>query len=147
LTQYVSQWYDKSEIKERRWNEWIKKDFKKGQIVYLKYVGDRRNGTLGNIVEAEVKSIGTKYITTINGDWSTERKFDISNEFIQIHNSGCTDYQLYLSRHHIEEEKEKESIGKLIRSKFIREYCNETTLSIEQLREIREIILRSDVKW
>jgi len=117
-----------------------KNNFKKGQTVYLKYIGDRRNGTIGSIIEATVKSVGSKYITTIDGDFNTERKFDVTNDFREYYNIGESSYQLYLSKQQIEEENEAKKIGKLIKSLFISSWSDEMKLSIEKLRAIQEII-------
>lgn len=116
-----------------------KNDFKKGQKVYLKYIGDRRRGTIGSITETTVKSIGSKYITTTDGDSYAERKFDIANDFREFYTIGGTDYQLYLSKEQIEEENESKVIIKLIVSQF-NDYSYKTKLSIDQLRRIKSII-------
>jgi len=117
-----------------------KNDFKKGQTVYLKYIGDRRNGTIGSITEATVKSIGSKYITTINGQYDTERKFDANNDFKEYYTIGESSYQLYLSKQQIEQENEAKKIGKLIKSLFVSSWSDEMKLPIEKLRAIQDII-------
>jgi hypothetical protein len=106
----------------------------------LKYIGDSRHGIIGSIIEATVKSVGNKYITTIDGDWNTERKFEIENDFREYYTIGGSDYQLYLSKQQIEEENEVLEIGKLIRSQFINSYSDMTKLSIDKLRKIKVII-------
>ena len=118
-----------------------KNDFQKGQLVYLKYIGDRRNGTIGSITEATVKSIGSKYVTTISGDeyFDVERKFDINNDFREHYISGSSDHQLYANRQDIEDENESLEIGALIRSLF-KLYSNVTKLPIDKLRRIKAII-------
>lgn len=118
-----------------------KKDFQKGQIVYLKYIGDRRYGTLDSIIEATVKSIGSKYITVIENNRNVERKFEIDNDFREYNNGYSAEYQLYINKKQIEEEIEAKEIGKLIKSQFENSWSNETKLSIEKLRKIKEIIL------
>ena len=120
-----------------------KNDFQKGQLVYLKYIGDRRNGAIGSITEATVKSIGSKYVTTTtisgNGYFDVERKFDINNDFREHYTSGGSDHQLYANRQDIEDENESLEIGTLIRSLF-KLYSNVTKLPIDKLRRIKAII-------
>ncbi len=115
-----------------------KSDFNKGQIVYLKYIGDRRYGVIGDILEATVKSVGSKYITTINGDWNTERKFEIDNDFRESYTIGGSDYQLFLSRQQIEDENESTLIQDKLR-KFIGSY-GRIKLTLDQLRRIEAVI-------
>ena len=118
-----------------------KKDFKKGEVAYMKYIGDRRNGTLGSIKECTVKSIGSKYVTTFEGDFNSERKFEIENDFRESYIIGGSDYQLYPNKQIIEDEKEFEEIIDLIRCKIGTNYGYKKELTLEQLRKIREIIL------
>ena len=115
-----------------------KRDFTKGQQAYLKYIGDRRNGTIRSIKEVIVKSVGSKYITTVDGDRDYERKFDISNDFREFYTIGGSNYQLFLSEQHILDENEKERLEDEIRRVF--SGYGKTKLLLEQLRQIKSII-------
>lgn len=116
-----------------------KKDFKKEQVVYLKYIGDRRHGNIGEIKEGIVKSVGSKYITISGGRWG-EYKFEIDNDFRQYYTMGGADYALYLTKQQIEDENEMEEIVGLIKSCFPQYTNKQSKLSLDQLKRIKLII-------
>lgn len=113
-------------------------DFKKGQTVYLKYIGDRRYGNYGKIIEATVKSVGCKYITTVHESWNEEHKFEVDNDFREYYKIGGRDYQLFLSQQCIDEENEFDMIQDFLRNTFDR--YKKVKLSLDQLRRIKEIV-------
>lgn len=95
-------------------------------------------GSVGEIVEATVKSVGSKYITTISGNWNTERKFEIDNEFREYYTIGSSDYQLFLSKEQIEEDNEAILLEDHLRNIF-KQY-GKINLSLDQLRRIKVIV-------
>jgi len=117
-----------------------KSDFKKEQIVFLKYIGDRRHGTIGDIKEAIVKSVGSKYITVTLGRWE-EYKFIIDEDFRQYYDIGGQDYELYLTRQQIEDENEALEITDFIIKYMPQGYGRHCAkLPLDKLRRIKAII-------
>lgn len=80
-----------------------KTDFKKGQTVFVKCVGNayRKNGD--NVLEAIVKTVGSKYITVSLNSWN-DVKFEIDRNFRQVADFSAS-YVLYLSREDIENDE------------------------------------------
>ena len=116
-----------------------KNDFKKGQTVYLKGVGRYQNT---EPVEAKVKSVGSKYITTIHGVFNSESKFEIDNDFYEYCTVGGRNYELYLTMQQIEDDEEYKRLLDDIKQVFP-EYglgIKKIGLSLCQLRRIKAII-------
>jgi hypothetical protein len=109
-----------------------KSDFKKGQIVCcVNHYGD--------IIEAIVKSVGTKYITVGFENGADDIKFDINDNFRNT--NGI--WKLYLSKEDIDiERREYRERAELIKSidKIFSDSTTYSRLSIEQLKEIKFIL-------
>lgn len=126
-----------------------KKDFKIGQIVYLKIIEgsnaaryiDKPNKEEW-ILEKEVTKIGRKYISVARvGDTRFgEEKFDIQNNFRHYYTVGGQDYELFISKKQILEHMESEELYDKIKSKFSN-WKNNGKFTLQQLKKISEIIL------
>lgn len=79
-----------------------KEDFTKGQKVYLYLVGNSvryAKTKEDRIVEAEVISVGRKYITVRRMHYDI--RFDINNNFRHVYEYGGADYILFLTKQDI----------------------------------------------
>lgn len=126
-----------------------KKDFKIGQIVYLKivegsnvarYISDKSN--IENwIKEKVVTKVGNKYISVANSDddrWG-EEKFDIQNHFWHYYTAGGQNYELFLSKEDIVKDLESEKLYSKVKDKFS-SWKNKGTYTFEQLQSILDIL-------
>lgn len=128
-----------------------KEDFKVGNKVYLKIIaGSNRAWRLKNkettiddwIVEAEVVSVGRKYITVKLDDrgFHTE-KFDITNGFRHYYNIGGADYNLLLSKEGVYEEEERKSLYSNIKDMYFNSFGNgKEKISLDKLKRIKAIL-------
>jgi hypothetical protein len=125
-----------------------KKDFKIGQIVYLKIVEGsnaarriNKSNTEEWIKEKIVTKIGNKFISVANADDDRygEEKFDMTNNFSHYYTCGGQDYELYLSREDILNDIQSEKLYSEIQSKFSG-WKNKRKYSLEQLQSIAQII-------
>lgn len=125
-----------------------KKDFKIGQIVYLRIVEgsnaarriDKSNKEAW-ILKKEVTKIGKKYISVANvGEprWG-EEKFDIQNNFSHYYTVGGQDYELFLSKEDIIRYIESEELYSKLQSLFSG-WKNNGKYTLEQLQKIDEIV-------
>lgn len=115
-----------------------KSDFKKGQIVYVSRRSYYGRKIPKEIIQGEVVSIGSKYISVQIGLWDV-RKFEINNNFHECVTAGSADYELYLSEQAIRDDEEKYEIVQLIKDQY-NQYSCYTDLTIDQLRRIKKII-------
>lgn len=118
------------------------KDFKVGQKVYIRLIGNACRGKHGEelIEEWEVVVVGRKYLTAKNGSREYQFKSPIIHEnyFVQKTNH-CINYILYASREDIEVELEKSRLFREV-SEYFRGYGCEKKFTLEQLRQIKGII-------
>lgn len=124
-----------------------KKDFKVGQIVYLKIIEgsnaaryiDKSN--IENwIKEKEISKIGNKYITVVNVNdlGYGEEKFDIQNHFCHYYTAGSRDYELFLSKQDILNDLNSEKLYDKVKNKFS-SWKNSGKYTLEQLQTILDI--------
>lgn len=122
------------------------KDFKVGQKVYVKLIGNACRGKIGEqlIEEWEVTKVGRKYVTA-KCDWR-EFKFeqvDFYKDCLNQVTDHCNDYLLYLSKETIEQEIEKNRLFREV-SELFRGFCIERNFTLEQLRQIKAIMTGED---
>lgn len=116
------------------------KDFHKGDTVFLFCLGSRCTNDEQiekRIREAKVLSVGRKYITVEMSLYHKE-KFDINNGFTQV-TPYSADYQLYLSKDDIFEEKRRENL-KWNLYRFFSNQSNINKLTDEDLKLLQEIV-------
>lgn len=119
------------------------KDFTVGQKVWIKLTGNASRGKSGNdlIQEWEVVSVGRKYVTAKCG-WR-EYKFEVcdyNNSCLKQVTNYTADYHLYMSKEDIEKELEKSRLFLEVSDCF-RNFGSERNFTLEQLREIKAIII------
>ena len=122
--------------------EMKKSDFKKGQIVYLLWIGDKArylsDGEI-KIEEAIVTSVSNKYITT--GEGYSKGQFEVDNRFWEKVNCGSAKYRLLLYPEQLEEEKQAEEYLKNISDNFDNSWGSfKSDLPLEKLKKICDII-------
>lgn len=121
------------------------KDFKVGQTVCVELTGDASRGKTPEqcIEEWEITYVGRKYIEAVkkgSGPFLFKTVFEWREEhksFVQktVHSIN---YVLYLTRHEIEESREKIRLFREIENRF--RYGSQRDISLEQLRAIRGIL-------
>lgn len=121
-----------------------KKDFHKGQTVWIYLVGNAARGikTLEErIQEWEVVSVGRKYITCRDKNCSwREAKFDIDNDFRHVYKYGTADYILHLSKEDILNEIHKSTLISNILDTVMYSKSKIRKMSVEDLEVINEIL-------
>lgn len=123
------------------------KDFKVGQTVYVELTGNASRGKTPEqcIEEWEITYVGRKYIESLKKgsdpflfktvfEWREECK-----SFVQK-TAHSINYVLYLTRHEIEENREKIRLFREIEQRF--RYGSQRDISLEQLRAIHGILDR-----
>lgn len=122
------------------------KDFKVGQIVYIRLTGNASRGKSEDalIEEWEIVSVGRKLIKAKRKGWSDacavtfeKREHGYRNMFIEK-TDICVNFILYGSKKEIEDELEHEKLLCSI-SNYFRGY-GEKKVSLENLRLIAEMI-------
>lgn len=103
-----------------------KLDLKVGQEVVVKIIegsnASRREGmTIDNIDSwcfgGEVTKVGRKYITVKFNKWK-EYQFEIESDYRNKYTAGGADYQLYLNKQEVIDEKEAEDLFNELRNYF-----------------------------
>ena len=121
-----------------------KKDFHKGQTVWIYLVGNAASGikTLEErIQEWEVVSVGRKYITCRDKNCSwREAKFDIDNDFRHVYKYGTADYILHLSKEDISNKIHKNTLISNILDTVMYSKSKIRKMSVEDLEVINEIL-------
>lgn len=125
-----------------------KLDLKVGQEVVVKIIegsnaSRRENMSLDNIdswcFNGEVTKVGRKYITVKFNNWQ-EYQFDIEFDYRNKYTAGGADYQLYLSKQEVVNEKESNNLYKYIQTEFNGYSGNKGKFTLDQLRRIMDII-------
>jgi hypothetical protein len=129
-----------------------KLDFKVGQKVAVKIITGSNasrhiNMSLNNIDEwcfdGEVTKVGRKYITAKFNKWQ-EYQFDIDNDYTNKYTASGSDYQLYLSKEKIIEEKEANDLYRDIQTQFSGYSGNNSKFTLDQLKRIMSIIKENE---
>lgn len=127
------------------------KDFKVGQTVWVELVGDARRGKTDEqcIEEWEIASVGRKYIKAAkkynsSSIHETTFEFDECRERFSQKTRFSADYILYMTRQEIEEKREKNRLFREIEERF--RYGSRKDISLEQLREIGDILKKGETK-
>ena len=122
------------------------KDFKVGQIVYIRLTGNASRGKSGDalIEEWEIVSVGRKLIKAKPKGWSDysahtfeKRECGWNDRFVEK-TDYSVNYVMYTDRQEIEEEFERERLLDFVLAYF-RGY-GEKKISLENLRKIAELI-------
>ncbi len=125
-----------------------KKDFHKGQTVWIYLVGNAARGTKTleeRIQEWEVVSVGRKYITCRDNNCSwREAKFDIDDDFRHVYKYGTADYILYLSKEDILNEIYKNTLISNIVNTVVYNRSRIRKMSVDDLEVINEILKRHE---
>lgn len=125
-----------------------KKDFHKGQTVWIYLVGNAARGTKTleeRIQEWEVVSVGRKYITCRDNNCSwREAKFDIENDFRHVYDRGTENYVLYLSKEDILNEIYKSTLISNIVDTVMHNKSTIRKMSVEDLEIINEILKKHE---
>lgn len=128
------------------------KDFKVGQIVFIRLVGNASRGKSGDalIEEWEIVSVGRKLIKAKRkglGDWAVvtfeKGNYGWNDRFIEK-TDCCVDYVMFANRKEIEDEFERERLLAFV-SEYFRGY-GEKKISLENLRKIAELIKETGLK-
>lgn len=121
------------------------KDFKVGQTVYVELTGNASRGKTQEqcIEEWEVTSVGRKYIIAVKKNPDSllyKLVFEWSESYGRfVEKTRCSvNYILYLTRHEIEESREKSRLFREIERRF--RYGLQRDISLEQLRAIHRIL-------
>lgn len=121
------------------------KDFKVGQTVYVELTGNASRGKTPEqcIEEWEVTSVGRKYINAVKKNPDSllyKLVFEWSESYGRfVEKTRCSvNYILYLTRHEIEESREKIRLFREIERRF--RYGSQRDISLEQLRAIHGIL-------
>ena len=125
------------------------KDFKVGQTVFVKLIGNAKRGkSEENLIEEwEVTKIGKKYVHARKKGCNTAVKFEkkdygtYKEQFVEK-TDYSEDYILYPSKKELEENLEYEKLSNDI-SKMFR-YGSSEKLSLDQLRKIKAVICESE---
>lgn len=121
-----------------------KKDFKKGQTVWVYLTGNAaRYVQTGEqrIEEWEVILVGRKYITAKSKKYNwKEARFEIDRDFRQVYDRGTVDYILYLSKEDILQELYMSKLGKYIKNAMRYGDRLVNQISLEDLKTIESII-------
>lgn len=122
------------------------KDFKVGQTVYIRLVGDASRGKSGDalIQEWEIISIGRKLIKAKRKGLSDyfaynfeKRERGWNDRFVEKTDT-CVNYIMFADRKDIDDEMEREKLLASV-SEYFRGY-GEKKISLENLRKIAELI-------
>ena len=113
----------------------MKHELKVGQKVYLKPVNNAARHS-NEIVEAEIIKVGRKYFEVDKG-YHYSRKYHISD--LKQATDMVADYEVYMSKQEILDEREINSLYFEIGKKF-RGVGTTLDLTLSQLRRIKEII-------
>ena len=123
-----------------------KKDFNKGQTVWVYLVGNAARGTKileERIREWKVVSVGKKYITCRDKNCSwREAKFDIEDDFRHVYRYGTADYVLYLSKEDILNEIHKSTLISNIVNTVMYNRSRIRKMSVDDLEVINDILKR-----
>ena len=112
-----------------------------GQKVWLEPWGNSARNNQ-EIKQGEVIKIGRKYYTVIVGKWQ-ELVYEIQTNKHKNDGYNNGGYHIYFSQEQLELKKEKEELHEFMRKFFDYGYgLNIRNLSIEKLREIKQIIER-----
>lgn len=126
------------------------KDFKVGQVVYIKLVGNASRDKSGEelIQEWEIVSVGRKLIKAKRKDWSDMNAITFEksgggydDRFIEK-TDCCVNYVMYFSKKEIEDEIEKNELLMSTIS-FFQNINKREKLSLDSLRQITEIIRKN----
>lgn len=98
-----------------------KKDFKKGQTVWVYLTGN-----------------AARYVQT--GEQRIEARFEIDRDFRQVYDRGTVDYILYLSKEDILQELYRSKLGKYIKNAMRYGDRLVNQISLEDLKTIESII-------
>lgn len=109
-------------------------EFKIGQTVYLKLKYYKHI----DFIECKIIKIGRKYIYIDKPNIKINLK-----TMLQDNNGYCLDYEIYTNYQQILDEKEYNKLKNSIQNCFDR-FNNTTTLTLEQLRLINDIITKNN---
>lgn len=125
-----------------------KLELKVGQKVAVRIIGGSNasryeNMSLENIdnwcFDGEVIKIGRKYVTVKFNNWQ-EYQFEIEGDYRNKYTAGGADYQLYLSKEEIIEEKESDDLYRDMQTRFSSYGGNNGKFTLDQLKRIMSII-------
>lgn len=115
--------------------EMKKKDFKKGQKVFLKAIEDEK------IREAYITKVTNDYVYAKGDSMYESCKFNIDNRFRQVVNIGGRKWGLYLNESQITEEELAKKCIAQIREVFKDRYYGEVDLPLDKLKRICEVLV------
>jgi hypothetical protein len=124
-------------------NAMVKSDFKKGQVVYIKYIGYQKSRFDDLLKEVTVVDIGRKYITTTFGEPHCSIQFNIEDNFRERSGQFSPEWKLYLNKEALNIEIESHNLIDFIKKHFS-EYGSDSQLSLNQLRQIKNIIEKGE---